>query len=206
MKGDIFNNSTGDVFAYCCMNASGDLIPQTSSCALETPYTMERMNFLRNEVSRTKGLLEMAKAKFSDLNTRFTRCQANLGFRCRKKYGGSLSELRNWYHQAKTEKTTAENAYSLAVSNLEQAEKANKEATALFDACKVDETKRLEMEQEKLRILAETGNLPAPATTETETTGNKLMALAGDNPNRLYAMIGLGIAVIGFIAYKKLRK
>jgi chromosome segregation ATPase len=181
MKYDMFNN--------CCSNASGDMF-NASGCTMDTSYTTESLQALRNEVSRTRGQLAIYKTKYEDLAHRADACLKAHGFRCKKKYGGTKNQLLDRRNAAKVELDAAQKAYDTAVANLADAEKVYNQAKEDFDECQAKEA-------ELAKIAAETNVEEQKVVVEQMKEGKSYAK---------YGLIAAGAVVVVYIVYKVMNK
>jgi hypothetical protein len=203
MKGDIFNNSTGQTFKNCCLatgdmfssmyNANGDIL---SSCTLHGP-TSDELTMLRNENARTKTNLAIAESTLADLKHRADACLKAKGFRCKKKYGGTKNQLLDQRNAAAVERDAAKQAYETAASLLAEAEKDAEMAKADYKDCQ-------KAEQEKALQDAELKKQADLIAVEESKVGVQKMEAGKDYFK--YGMAGIGILLLGIIGYKMITR
>ena len=208
-------NFTGDVIQPTLEPvfhpATGDILDVTH-CSLNKPYDNAKLNFLRNNISIAEKKLAMAKSIEKQADVNLTKCQhARLGLFCKKKYGGSRSDLSRKLAAAHVDVNTAQKALDAAKSEYDRAIGANKTAQTGYDKCLKDEQERLRIEAENKKAeLERQKQLDALKTQqqikqEEQLTERKKVSVAKLEASKdyaLYAGIAVGAIAIGFFGYK----
>ena len=185
MKGDIFN--------YCCSNASGDFFNATEPADLVLPYSEEKLQYLRDQVSITLNNKAVAEAEQKQAELDYHNCQKRSRLVCNLRTRGDRLDLKN------TALFAATKAYEAAVADLKQAEDANRLAQERYDK----ELAQYNTEQQhELDIIKAN-----PQAAVTQQTSEKNMAFASSTGKKaLYGVGILGVLVAAYLGFKHFKK
>ena len=200
-----------DIINSSYYQATGDIL-NTTYCSNKMPFENRQLADIRQRVSLAEQKLAQAKSIEKQADINLTKCQhARLGLFCKKKYGGSRSELSRKLADAHVQVNAANQALTAAKAELQRAEQANKQAQTAYEKCKADELERLRIEEEKhqaeLERQKQLDALKAQQQIkhEEEITEQKkvgVQRLEASKDYAIYGAIALGVVGMAFFGYK----